>query len=100
MRDAKLVSIQIKKNREDRRRNKEFMDGMRNMEINLENNHLLDKLVDISTGKWSSVPPWTKRAKSNPRYGTINGSGHNPYGPGSLNILVRNKESLRIEKEN
>jgi hypothetical protein len=36
------------------------------MEINLENNHLLDKLVDISSGKWSSVvgppSPFKKRA--------------------------------------
>ena len=60
------------------------------MNLNRENQILLNKLVDISQGKNSSIngPATYKKpaAKS--------------VGPKSLNINVRKKETARIEREN
>ena len=57
--------------------------------MNRENAILLNKLVDISQGKWSSVyGPATQKKKA----GSV--------GPKSLNISVRKRENERIEREN
>lgn len=59
--------------------------------MNRENAILLNKLVDISQGKWSSVhgPAIYKQKKSS-----------QSVGPRSLNISIRRKENERIEREN
>ena len=61
--------------------------------MNRENAILLNKLVDISQGKWSSVhgPSTNKQLKKR------NAAS---VGPRSLNISVRRKENERIEREN
>jgi hypothetical protein len=47
----------MKKNREERKKTKEFLLNERNITINKDNQILLNKLVEISSGKWSSVAP-------------------------------------------
>ena len=62
----------------------------KNIDLNRENAILLNKLVDISQGKWSSVHgPATKKKGAS---GSV--------GPRSLNISVRRRENERIEREN
>ena len=65
----------------------------KNIDLNRENAILLNKLVDISQGKWSSVhgPATNKQLKKR------NAAS---VGPRSLNISVRRKENERIEREN
>ena len=55
---------------------------------------MLNKLVEISSGKWSSVAPVPK--KSNPN----RGKSVRVNGPTSLNMGVRKRETERIEREN
>ena len=63
----------------------------KNIDLNRDNAILLNKLVDISQGKWSSVhgPAAYKGKKSSVS-----------VGPKSLNISIRRKENERIEREN
>lgn len=64
----------------------------KNIGLNRENAILLNKLVDISQGKWSSVHgPSAMKKKS---------AAAKSQGPRSLNISVRRKENERIEREN
>lgn len=76
--------------KETKTKTKGFMKNEKNAEINRENQILLNKLVEISNGKWSSVskPVVKKKAK--------------PVGPPkkSLNYERRKKEFERIEREN
>ena len=58
----------------------------RNMLINRDNQILLNKLVDISHGKWLSVQPKAKASET--------------FGPRSLNVGNRKRENERIEREN
>ena len=53
--------------------------------MNRDNQILLNKLVEISSGKWSSIKP----SKSS-----------NQVGPKSLNMGYRKRETERIEREN
>jgi hypothetical protein len=56
----------------------------------------LNKLVEISSGKWSSVATVPKKPPVKRTVSVkVNGKG-----PISLNMLVRKKETERIEKEN
>jgi hypothetical protein len=88
----------MRKNRQDRQKTKEFMTNEKNITINKDNQILLNKLVEISSGKWSSVVSAPKRmAKAKPRNQSVKNS---LKGPVSLNMLVRKKETERIEKEN
>jgi len=65
----------------------------KNIDLNRENAILLNKLVDISQGKWSSVHgPSTYKNKKVPQTVTS--------GPRSLNIANRRRENERIEREN
>ena len=59
----------------------------KNLEMNRDNQVLLNKLVEISTGKWSQI----KKEKD---------SVANLVGPKSLNVGFRKKETERIEREN
>jgi hypothetical protein len=56
------------------------------MLINRDNQILLNKLVDISHGKWLSVQPKSKASET--------------FGPRSLNVGNRKRENERIEREN
>lgn len=54
---------------------------------------MLNKLVEISSGKWSSVAPV-------PRKKAVRTASVKVKGPTSLNMGVRKRETERIEKEN
>ena len=54
MNSAKIQE-ELKKYEEKIKKNKEFLVNEKNLEINRSNQALLNKLVEISTGKWSSV---------------------------------------------
>ena len=82
--------------------------------INKNNQILLNKLVEISAGKWSSVVPAPQRVRqmsknsasmarnfSISQIGSVLNSVRGASeGPGSLNFLVRKAENERIEREN
>jgi hypothetical protein len=91
IKEAKEISAMLKKNREDRKKTKEFLTNEKNITINKDNQILLNKLVEISSGKWSSVAPVPK--KKTVRTQSVKG-------PTSLNMGVRKRETERIEKEN
>ena len=55
---------------------------------------VLNKLVEISSGKWSSVAPVPKAKKNIRNHSTT------VKGPTSLNMGIRKRETERIEKEN
>ena len=57
VREARDITNKMKKNRTDRKKTKDFMTNERNITINKDNQILLNKLVEISSGKWSSVAP-------------------------------------------
>ena len=84
----------LKKNREDRKKTKEFLTNEKNITINKDNKILLNKLVEISSGKWSSVAPVPNKKNAN-RNNSVKVKG-----PTSLNMGVRKRETERIEKEN
>ncbi len=65
----------------------EFMTQEKNLEINRDNQVLLNKLVEISAGKWSHI----KKDKI---------AGAQTVGPKSLNVGYRKRETERIEREN
>ena len=70
------------------------MTNEKNITINKDNQILLNKLVEISSGKWSSVVTAPKRAA---KARTQSVKNNNLV---SLNMIVRKKETERIEKEN
>ena len=55
---------------------------------------MLNKLVEISSGKWSSVAPVPAKKA------VIRNQSVKVKGPTSLNMGVRKRETERIEKEN
>ena len=55
--EAKQITQKLKKNREEKKKTKDFMTNEKNLTINKDNQILLNKLVEISSGKWSSVAP-------------------------------------------
>ena len=79
----------------DRAKTKEFMTNEKNIGINKDNQILLNKLVEISSGKWSSVVTAPRRQNK-----VRNQSVKVGNGPKSLNMIVRKKETERIEREN
>jgi hypothetical protein len=81
------VEDELKRRKDEIKKNKEFLNNERNLEINRDNQVLLNKLVEISSGKWSHV----KKEKE---------SGMVIGGPKSLNLGYRKRETERIEKEN
>ena len=84
----------MQKNRQDRNKTKDFLTNEKNITINKDNQILLNKLVEISSGKWSSVAPVPKKA------GPVRGKSVRVNGPTSLNMGVRKRETERIEREN
>ena len=69
------------------------MTNEKNITINKDNQILLNKLVEISSGKWSSVIKAPKRQKERTHSVRVKG-------PQSLNMIVRKRETERIEREN
>ena len=71
--------------------NSRFFTLEKNIMLNRDNQILLNKLVDISQGKQSSVngPAVYKKKRAS-----------ESVGPRSLNISVRKRENDRIEREN
>ena len=61
-REAREITNAMKKNRTDRKKTKEFITNEKNITINKDNQILLNKLVEISSGKWSSVAPAPRKA--------------------------------------
>ena len=92
VKEAKDITAMLRKNREDRRKTKDFLTNERNITINKDNQILLNKLVEISSGKWSSVAPAATKKVRN--------QSVKVKGPTSLNMAVRKRETERIEKEN
>ena len=74
----------MKRKKEEKMKNTEFVHNEKNIEINRDNQILLNKLVEISAGKWSAI----KKEKE---------SGLSGPGPKSLNLNYRKKETERIE---
>ena len=93
---AREIGKLLKKNREERKKTKNFLTNERNISINKDNQILLNKLVEISSGKWSSVAPAVKQKKV-PRSGSVRDA---IKGPTSLNMVARKRETERIEREN
>jgi hypothetical protein len=91
--EAKMVTQSLKKNRDERKKTKEFLTNERNITINKDNQILLNKLVEISSGKWSSVAPVPPKK-------AVRNASVKVKGPTSLNMGVRKRETERIEKEN
>lgn len=46
---------ELKRKKEEKLKNTEFNHNERNLEINRDNQILLNKLVEISAGKWSYI---------------------------------------------
>jgi len=61
--EAKKITKMMQKNRTDRKKTKEFLTNEKNIIVNKDNQILLNKLVEISSGKWSSVQPAPAKAK-------------------------------------
>ena len=91
--EAKTITQKLKKNRDEKKKTKDFLTNEKNLTINKDNQILLNKLVEISSGKWSSVAPVPKAKKNRNHSTTVKG-------PTSLNMGIRKRETERIEKEN
>ena len=84
------IEEELRRHEEKVRRTKEFLMNEKNIEINRSNQALLNKLVEISTGKWSCVPrDRSADAGRQPACSFM-----------SLNLPYRKKETERIEREN
>ncbi|CAI2372294.1 unnamed protein product [Moneuplotes crassus] len=87
----KAVPTIGKKLKDHKDKTQQFMKNEKNAEINRENKILLDKLVEISNGKFSSVSKPVKKAKKAKKAVQTKKS---------LNYEKRRKEFERIEREN
>lgn len=92
---AKTVEKKTKKYKDEKKRAAEFQNAEKNILISRDNQILLSKLVEISNGKWSSVP----KAKEQGMKKRISASQPR-FQPTSLNLAVRKRETDRIEREN
>lgn len=77
--------------KENKTKTKGFLKSEKTAEINRENQILLNKLVEISSGKWSSVAPAPKKVAKKKVAAPAKKS---------LNYERRKKEFERIEREN
>ena len=67
IREATEITQVLKKTREERKKTKDFITNEKNININKDNQILLNKLVEISSGKWSSVTKNPSKKKIGPR---------------------------------
>lgn len=91
--EAVRINKQLKRKKEERKRNAEFLNNEKNISINKDNQLLLNKLVEISSGKFTSVQPAPRREKQRRNKSLM--KVHT-----SLNMPFRKRENERIEKEN
>ena len=106
--ETKIISKSLKKRKEELKRAHDFITSEQNIQINRNNQLLLSKLVEISNGKWASVP--TTKDLPPIKHKSLDGSkGHNKSRyqsqssvsmVRSLNLAVRKRETDRIEREN
>jgi len=91
---AEEIKIQQEYKKALKAQHKSFNQNEKNLHLNRDNAVLLNKLMDISQGKWSSVhgPSQHKNNKKPPMAKQV--------GPRSLNIANRRRENERIEREN
>ena len=98
--ETKQIETMMKKRKTGQKQINEFKTNEKNIIINKDNQILLNKLVEISAGKWSSI----NQERNKPGAGTASRqnktNNSRSVGPTSLNMLVRKKETERIEKEN
>ena len=85
--------------------NKAFNKNEQNIGISRENQILLSKLVEVSSGKLSSIPKLpnisrSKIGKNTSSTAQTSTFSTGEYRPTSLNLHVRQKETLRVESEN
>jgi len=78
--EAKMVTQSLKKNRDERKKTKEFLTNERNITINKDNQILLNKLVEISSGKWSSVAPVPPKKSCKKRFSQSEGTHQFEHG--------------------
>jgi hypothetical protein len=90
--EGRAVVQKVRKYKMDKARSKDFRLSERNLQVSKDNQLLLSKLVEISSGKHSCLP------KINTKRSTIHHTRQSQ--PQSLNIGVRRKEIDRIEREN
>ena len=94
---AKTQEKKSKKFKDEKKRAQEFQNAEKNILISRDNQILLSKLVEISNGKWSSVP----KPKETTNVLRKRPSASLPrFQPTSLNLAVRKRETDRIEREN
>ena len=100
--DAKAVVKELKRINQVKMANKAFNKNEKNIGISRENQILLSKLVEISSGKKSSIPklPSIKQARAKNVSSAAQTSTMSNVGPTSLNLAVRQRETLRVEAEN
>lgn len=94
------VQASIQKHRAEKKKTAVFQEAKKNAAISYENQILLNKLVDISNGKWSAVPMPLRGRTSQSTNRQGGGGSKGLYQPTSLNIGYRKKETERIEREN
>ena len=89
--DAKAVVKELKRINQVKMANKAFNKNEKNIGISRENQILLSKLVEISSGKKSSIPklPSIKQARAKNVSSAAQTSTMSNVGPTSLNLAVR-----------
>ena len=97
---GKKIDDELSRRRAEKARLNAFQQGERNITVNKDNQILLNKLVDISHGKWSSVTTAANARGDNRSKHQSAAAVPRIYKPTSLNIIVRKKETERIEREN
>ena len=91
--EATRINKELRRKKEERKRNAEFISNEKNITINKDNQLLLNKLVEISSGKFTSVQPAPRRDKYKRNRSLM--KVHT-----SLNMPFRKRENQRIEREN
>lgn len=89
--DAKGVVKELKRLNQVKMANKAFNKNEANIGISRENQILLSKLVEISTGKKSSIPKLPNISNKKSQKNTANTStfSTNEFRPTSLNLAIR-----------
>ena len=89
--DAREVVKELRRLNQVKMANKAFNKNEKNIGISRENQILLSKLVEISTGKKSSIPklPHIKAAKKQQQSANVSTFSTHDFRPTSLNLAIR-----------